>query len=92
MSLRVETVESVGSAFLYQSDLGVYSTTIGIISFIPWTPMTLGAALTVIGAFFPTKNQGNDGGEATITMFGSKITICGAARFGVIVGLILLIF
>jgi hypothetical protein len=88
MSWRAKSVES---AFTYLSELGVFSTTIGTISFIPWTKMTLGAALTVIGAFFPTKNQGNDRGEATITMFGSKITIRGAARFGVIVGGILLI-
>lgn len=83
----------MGKALLFlMTEFGFLTVIVGIISGITWTKMTLGAALSVIGAFFPSHNRENpEGGHASITLFGNHVTFKGAARFAVIVSGILLI-
>jgi hypothetical protein len=77
--------------FLIVAEYGFFTVILAILSYLSWTKMTLGAALAVIGAFFPEKGKKGADGSASIRLFGAVITIAGAARFAVTIGGIILI-
>lgn len=82
--------------FLFElvAEYGLFTVIFGAISFMSWTKMTLGAALSVIGAFFPANKRNknnNTNGIGAIKILGAEVTFSGAARYAVIVGGILLI-
>ncbi|WP_041654715.1 hypothetical protein [Marinobacter nauticus] len=70
---------------------------IGLIAYINWTKIALGAVMAAIGAFFPDfrrleVGEEQEHGAAKLIMLGAKFTINGTARFGVVlVGIILVI-
>ncbi len=65
---------------------------VGILAFVSWTKMLLGALMTTIGAFFPNFRRGeSDHGHGTISVWGMKAALRGSLRFGVVFGGIVLI-
>ena len=67
---------------------------IGLISFVSWTKLALGAVLTFLGAFFPkagARKESLEGGNAQIKVLNIFLKMSGGLRFGVVLaGLIVL--
>lgn len=66
---------------------------VGLISYITWTKMALGAALSLLGAFFPELHIKEGGkGEGTIDIGKVKVVFRGGLRFVVVIaGLVLIV-
>lgn len=83
----------MGRAALYMMELLGLIGMIGIMSYIAWTKMLLGAALSMVGAFFP-RIQGHDAtdrGSGKINMHKIAISMVGGVRVLVVIGGIILI-
>ncbi len=65
---------------------------VGLLVFIPWTKMALGAALTFLGAFFPTVRPTQTSGGGEVRWHRVLARFSGGIRVGVVLGgLVLLI-
>jgi hypothetical protein len=64
---------------------------IGILAFITWTKMLLGAVVTIVGAFFPSRNSDKATGTGTIKWSQFNVAFKGSLRIGVIIAGIVLI-
>ena len=83
----------MGRAALYMMErLGLIGM-IGIMSYIAWTKMLLGAALSMVGAFFPRVHghDATDRGSGKINMHKIAISMVGGVRVLVVIGGIILI-
>jgi hypothetical protein len=70
---------------------------VGLVAFVSWTKLSLGAVLALLGAFFPNMDTGMgkrdpDGGSAQLKMWNVLLKLSGGLRFGVVIaGLVVLV-
>lgn len=77
---------------LYLSELGATGFFVLSFAFISWTKVALGAALVVVGAFFPHSTSDKASGSGAIKIAGIFITLRGSLRVGVVIaGLALIV-
>lgn len=69
------------------SEYGFLTVLLGAFAFGSWTKITIGAALAVVGALFPSQRpQPGASGKVEIAAFGNKLSVSGAARFALKIG------
>lgn len=80
-------------AILYLMELVGVGGLLGLLGFITWTKMGLGAALSLLGAFFPELHvKNNEQGEGKIDAGKVSVVFRGGLRFVVVVaGLVLIV-
>ena len=75
----------------YLVELGAASFLLLFFAFITWTKVALGAALTVVGAFFPHSTSDKATGTGALKIGGASITLKGSLRVGVVLAGIALV-
>jgi len=64
---------------------------VGLVAYISWTKMALGAVLTMIGALFPQCTGDSQSGQGTVKFANASAVLKGSLRVGMVLGGIVLL-